>query len=316
MAQRIFLLIDGHALIYRSYFAFPKQLTDPNGRIINAVYGFTRSVLKAIREYDPEYTAVAFDHKGPSFRKEEYDLYKANRPEMPEQLQPQIPIIRDVVQALNIPQFEIEGYEADDIIGTISKKLDKISKQKLLTIIVSGDQDLFQLVDDNTHVWLPGRGSRSKDKEYDAQAVKKKMGLPPGKIIDMKALMGDSSDNIPGIRGIGPKTAVRILQYFKSVEQLYHCLDSENIDYEKCKKKKISKRIINKLKVNKDVALMSQSLATINVTVPLDFDLESCRVSGYDKKQAVDIFEQLQFKSLVKLLPDDEFEKSVQDTLF
>lgn len=306
--KNIFLLIDGHAVIYRSYFAFPKQFTDQTGLVINAVYGFSRIILTAIRNFSPKYMAIAFDHKTPSFRKKEFEGYKANRPEMPEDLKPQIPIIKKIVAALNIPQFCIEGFEADDVIGTISLQIEKLAH--LLTIIVSGDQDLFQLVDDNTHVWLPGRGSKNQDTEYDREGVKDKFGVYPKNVIDYKALIGDNSDNIPGIKGIGPKTAARLLEKAHDLDHLYEAVSlglHQDI---------IKGSVKDKLIAQKDTAYLSKELATIRTDVPLDFDLQACKVTSYDKEEAIKIFNQYEFKSLLKMLPTDAFEEQVQDALF
>jgi len=321
--KKTFLLIDGHAVIYRAFYAFPKQLTDPTGRLMNAVFGFSRIVLTAIRNFGPEYIAVTFDHPKPSFRKKDFADYKAHREEMPDELKPQIEIIKEVVKALNIPQYEIEGYEADDLIGTVSRKIDEIANKKpkqvkakdkiytqVLTIIVTGDQDTFQLVDNNTHVWLPGRGKRQQDKEYDAEDVKGKIGVGPEKVIDLKALMGDSSDNIPGVKGVGPKTALKLLEAFGDLDGVYQAVESGEAE------KSFRENLINKLKQDKDNAYLSKQLATIDINVPLEFDLPACKVSGYDKTKAVEIFKKLDFNSLLQLLPEDEFENLVQDTLF
>ncbi|MGD9129647.1 MAG: 5'-3' exonuclease H3TH domain-containing protein [Candidatus Woesebacteria bacterium] len=340
--QHNFLLIDAHAVIYRAFYAFPKQLTDPQGQMVNAVYGFSRIILTAIRKFEPEYMAIAFDHPKPTFRHKEFDAYKAHRPEMPDELKPQIEIIKKVVEALNIPQYEIEGYEADDLIGTISLQIDQAVAAKnkkanskpaalktllsLLTIIVTGDHDTFQLVDQNTHVWLPGRGKRQQDTEYDAEKVEEKIGLRPEQVIDLKALMGDPSDNIPGIKGVGPKTAVKLIKEFGNIEEIYQFIENMT-DYGQVKKAKKAKSdkatpaflkgsLLKKLKIGKEDAFLSKKLATIDSHVPLKFDLETCRVSSYDKTKAVAIFKKLDFKSLIRLLPDDAFERDLQEALF
>ena len=220
MSRKKFLLVDGHALIYRSFFAFPKQFVLPNGQLVNAVYGFSRILLTAIRNLNPLHMAVTFDHPAPTNRVKDFEFYKIHRPKMPEELQSQIAIIQEVVQALNIPQFQLEGYEADDLIGTINARVEECD-QTLLTIILTGDQDMFQLVDNDTHVYLPGRGKNHQDVEYDEQGVKEKIGVRPDQVPDMKGLMGDSSDNIPGIKGVGPKTATALIGRFNSLEKIY-----------------------------------------------------------------------------------------------
>ncbi|MFZ5376528.1 MAG: 5'-3' exonuclease [Patescibacteria group bacterium] len=334
MAERpIFLLIDGHALIYRAFYAFP-GLTAPDGRLINAVYGFTRILLKAIAEYEPKYLAVTFDHPTPTFRHQDFAGYKAHRAEMPDELKPQVEIIKQVVAALNIPQFELAGFEADDLIGTISCQLDQKTDRKrwgeVLTVIVTGDRDAFQLVDDNTHVWLPARGKFQTDKEYDSQAVMEKMGVTPKQIIDLKALMGDSSDDIPGVKGIGPKTAVGLVQAFDNIENLYMALESQNNSVDVADKVKaaaevvlspdqekvLTKSVRQKLSTDKDNAFLSKKLATIDCQAPIELDLSACVISSYDKEAAIAIFKELDFGSLIHMLPVDEFEASVQQALF
>ncbi len=188
----VLMLVDAHAIIYRAYFALPPTLTTPDGMLVNAAFGFARILLTAIRDMKPTYLSVVFDHPEPTFRHKEYEDYKAHREKMPDDLIPQIGVTKEIVENLNIPQFEMAGYEADDLIGTLSQQSD----QK--TVIVTGDQDMFQLVNDKVHVWLPPRGKHPAD-EYDRAKVHKKLGVYPEQVIDMKALMGDSSDNIPGI---------------------------------------------------------------------------------------------------------------------
>ncbi|MBU0978587.1 MAG: 5'-3' exonuclease H3TH domain-containing protein [Patescibacteria group bacterium] len=312
-----FLLVDGHAIIYRAYHAFP-ELTDPKGQLVNAVYGFARILLVAIRDFDPEYIAVCFDSKAKTMRAEEHDFYKANRPEMPDDLKPQIEKVSQLVTALNIPQFAVSGYEADDLIGTLAKQnaLPEVQSQVkngLLTVIVTGDKDLLQLVDDLTHVWLPRRSRTQTALEYDTHLVKERMGVRPDQIADLKALMGDASDNIPGIKGVGQKTAVKLLQKFETLGKIYDRLarlelgESDEL---------IKGALLEKLTTGKSQAYLSRELAQIKTNSPISTTLEACRVVGYDKTQAVKLFQQLGFFSLIKLLPKDEFEQGVQTALF
>lgn len=312
--RKIFLLIDGHAVIYRAFYAFP-GLTDKQGRMINAVYGFARIILTAIRDFRPEYIAVTFDCHAPTFRHDNFTEYKANRAEMPDDLKPQIELIKEVVTALNIPQFAIPGYEADDIIGTISKILEQPGQPgqqgKLLTIIVTGDRDTLQLVDDDTHVWMPGRGKNQTDREYDIEAATEKMGVPPTQLVDLKALMGDASDNIPGVKGVGPKTAIALIQQFGSLDALYQSLEDGS-----ALQRGLKPAVVAKLIAEKPQAYLSQSLAQIERSVPLTFALQDCTVNGYDKGTVVELFNQYDFHSLIPLLPPDAFETSVQEALF
>lgn len=304
-----FLLVDAHALIYRAYYAIP-NLTDPNGHLVNAVYGFSKMMLGAINYFEPEYAAVCFDHKSETFRKQKYKEYKAQRAKMPDDLIPQIQIVKDVVQALNIPQFEIPGFEADDLIGTVNCKVED-SHQDLLTVIMTGDQDAFQLVDDNTHVFMPARAKQQGDMEYDADLVAKRLGLLPSQVVDYKALRGDTSDNIPGVRGIGPKTALQLLQRFDNLENLYQFLDAHPEGDAQLKG-----AVLSKLLTNRAEAFLSQDLARIDCGAPIDFELEKCRVTTYDKKIVSQIFNDLGFKSLHKMLPQDDFDQAIQEALF
>ena len=309
MSRKTFLLVDAHALIYRAYYAFP-NLTDSEGHLVNALYGFSKMFLSALTYFEPEYAAVCFDHPKPTFRHEKYEDYKAHRAKMPDDLIPQITQVKEMVDVLKVPRFEIAGFEADDLIGTVNCKVEDMDNG-LLTVIVTGDQDAFQLVDNDTHIWMPARGKQRGDIEYDAELVEKKWGIRPDQVVDMKALMGDSSDNIPGIKGIGKKTAAKLIQRFDSLEKIYQFLDAnpEGDDL-------IKGALLKKLIAGKDDAFVSQDLATIDCDAPIDFDLESCRVTSYDKTKAVEFLQKFNFKSLINSLPEDAFERSVQDALF
>lgn len=309
MSRKKFLLVDAHALIYRAYYAIP-NLTDPNGNLVNAVYGFSKMVLNAISYFEPEYAAVCFDHPKPTFRHKRFDGYKAQRAKMPDDLIPQIQIIKEVVEALGIPKFEIEGFEADDLIGTVNCKVEDMDHQ-LLTIIVTGDQDAFQLVDNDTHIWMPARGKQKGDIEYDSAMVEKKLGITPQQVIDLKALMGDHSDNIPGIKGVGPKTAVTLIQRFGTIEKIYDFL-AKNPSGDQL----IKGALLTKLIDGQESAFLSKELATIECEAPINFNLENCRVTTYDKNKVIEIFKTLNFKSLIGTLPQDAFEASVQEALF
>lgn len=308
------ILVDGHALIYRAYHAFP-ELTDHTGMLVNAVYGFTRILLTTIRDFHPEYLAVCFDSKEKTKRAEEFEAYKANRPEMPDDLKPQIEIIKSVVTALNIPQFAHPGLEADDLIGSFSTQLyEKNPDEQPLTIVLTGDKDLLQLVDDNVHVFIPARSKTRGDIEYDAETVQRQIGLRPDQIVDMKALMGDASDNIPGVKGIGPKTAVALLQLHQTLDGVY--ASAEEIEKSGAYVAPFTKSVVAKLVVDKTQAYQSQKLATIQRDHHLDFKLETCKVSSYNKEEAVKILQQYDFRSLISLLPRDSFEVGVQAALF
>ncbi len=300
----VLMLVDAHAIIYRAYFALPPTLTTPEGMLVNAAFGFTRILLTAIRDMKPTHLAVVFDHPEPTFRHKEFEDYKAHREKMPDDMIPQIDLTKEIVETLNIPQFSVAGYEADDLIGTLSQQ----SPEK--TVIVTGDQDMFQLVDEKVHVWLPPRGKHPAD-EYNREKVFEKLGVYPDQVIDMKALMGDSSDNIPGIKGVGPKSAVSLLEKFGTLESIYQAVE-EAEKYPEILKGALLKKVTS----GKDDAFLSQKLATIDREAPIKLDLDSCQVTGYDKTEAVNLLQSLEFRSLINLLPDDEFETSIQDSLF
>ncbi|MBW7955254.1 hypothetical protein H3C66_00820 [Patescibacteria group bacterium] len=318
--KQLFVLIDGHALIYRAFHAF-QDLTTPDGTPISAVYGFCRILLTVIQELQPEYILVALDHQKPTFRHSEYLGYKANREEMPAELPPQIEKIKEIITAFNIPQFVLPGYEADDIIGTLSRQLEMRplgTEPELMTMIVTGDRDAFQLVTDRTHVWMPGRSKpvRTMDTEYDPDGVKKKMGVRPDQIVDLKALMGDASDNIPGVPGIGEKTAVKLLTEFGTVEKLYQTIKDENLMIGSDKHPILRGSLLKKLAEGHEEALLSQRLAKIDRESPVTLELDQCRLAAYRKEEVLKMFEELGFKSLVHQLPADEFELEVQGALF
>lgn len=310
-----FLLIDGHALAYRAYHAF-KDLSTGEGLMINAVYGFSRILLTGIRNFKPKYVAVAFDHPRPTFRHTAFENYKANRVEMPDDLKTQIEMVKQVVKTLNIPQFEIPGYEADDLIGTITAQLLEHKDPDLLTEIVTGDRDAFQLVDEYTHVWMAGRTKVQGDTEYDRAGVKNKMGVYPEQIVDLKALMGDASDNIPGVKGIGEKTAVKLISAFGTLEKVYEAIEGNTPDISPAALSLLKGAVVEKLQAGKESAFLSQKLATIDRNVPLTLELDDCQVHTYDKEAATQLFQELEFKSLIPLLPADEFELGVQAALF
>lgn len=281
------VLVDGHALVYRAFYAFPASLTTKTGELINAVYGFASILLTSIKELHPEYMAVAFDLDKPTFRHLEYVGYKAQRPEADQSMIDQLDRVRQVVEALNIPIFQVEGFEADDVIGTLSCQ----AKDKdIEAVILTGDQDAMQLVNGQVKVYLPARG-KVPAKIYGSDEVRERYGLKPRQIADYKALSGDPSDNIPGVHGIGPKAATELLQKFGTVEKIY-----EQIDQVEGKKKQL-------LLDGYEQAVQGKRLATIVCDVPITLDLNACRLCDYDQKKALTLFEELGFKSLIKKLP-------------
>ncbi len=289
--KEIFALIDSNALIHRAYHAYPSTLTTVSGEQVNAVYGFTSMLFNVLETIKPTYIACAFDLPKPTFRHLEYIGYKANRREPDEEMKPQFARVRQVVEALNIPIFAVEGYEADDVIGTLCRQIDELDPQNQVnTIIVTGDKDALQLIDANTKVWLPGKTFKDM-KLYGIEEVKERFGLAPKQIIDLKAIAGDPSDEIPGVKGVGDKGATTLLQEFGTVENIY-----ENLD-------KVPSRYAKKFAEEHESAIMSKQLATIVTDVPITLNYEDSVLADYDKDSVLNLFQELQFRSLIKRLP-------------
>lgn len=279
------VIIDSHALIHRAYHAIP-PLTTKNGEIVNAVYGFTVILLNVIKELKPDYVAVAFDLPGKTIRHEQYDLYKANRSGAPDDLISQIGRVRDVVNAFNIPIYEMPGYEADDVIGAITVK----SPSKIDNYIVTGDMDELQLVNKRTKVYTMRKGF-TDTVIYDEQAVIDRYGLTPEQFVDYKALKGDPSDNIPGVTGIGEKTASDLISTYESLDNVYKNL------------RQIKPAVARKLEEGKEIAYLSQKLSRIEVNLPINLNLDKCLLHDYDKAAVYTLFQDLGFKSLLSKLP-------------
>ncbi|MFC1710978.1 5'-3' exonuclease H3TH domain-containing protein [Patescibacteria group bacterium] len=287
------VLIDGHALIHRAYHAYP-PLTTSQGELINAVYGFVSILLTSLFQLNAKYVAVTFDKKAPTFRHKQYKKYKAHRPKVDKELIDQIGRVHEVVESLNIPIFEVDGFEADDVIGTLAQK----AGENLEVVIVTGDHDALQLVNSYVRVFMPGRGKKPAI-TYDKKAFFKKYGFKPKLLIDFKALAGDAGDGIPGVKGIGPKTATNLILQFGTVEEIY-----KNID-----KVILTASLLDKLKKGKKQAFLSKELATIVCQVPLKFNLKKCKLLDYNKEKVTKLFTKLEFNSLLKKLPTDGWDK-------
>ena len=293
------LIIDGNSILNRAFYGI-RPLTTKEGIPTNAIFGFLNILLKVIEESKPEYITVAFDVSKKTFRNDLYDLYKANRKGMPDDLATQLPIIKDVLDSLNISHIGIEGYEADDIIGTVSN----ICETKNINCeILTGDKDDLQLCSDNTTVLLvTTQGGKTSTVSYNTSGVLYKYGVSPKEFIDLKGLMGDSSDNIPGVKGVGEKTAISLIKEFKSIENLYENLDSPLI----------KKSVKEKLLENKDMAFLSKKLATIDRFVPISIDFNEFKVSS-PKEDAVLLFEKLELNTFIKRLGFDTKKEEVND---
>lgn len=281
--KEVLLLIDSFALIHRAFHAFKPDLTTSNGEVINAVYGFTRLLLEVLTKFKPKYVIATMDSPGPTLRHDQYGQYKANRKPADDLLTSQIPRIIELLSAFDIPVLMQQGYEADDIIGTLD--LDH-SGENNLTIIVTGDRDLFQLVDQDTCVYMAG-SAFSESKLYDIAGVTDRMGVTPAQIIDFKAIQGDASDNIPGVAGIGEKGAQSLLQEFGNLDNIY-----QNID-------KVAPRYQEKLRASVEMAYKSRELATIMRDAPIPFNLEDGVFGGFDVNNVVRLFQELEFRSLL-----------------
>ncbi|OGY46861.1 MAG: DNA polymerase I, partial [Candidatus Buchananbacteria bacterium RIFCSPHIGHO2_01_FULL_47_11b] len=291
-AKEKFIIIDGNALVHRSFHALPTTMRTRSGQMVNAVYGFTTTLLKVLRDLAPEYLVVTFDLAAPTFRHQAYKAYKATRVKQPDELYEQIPIIKEVVAAFDIPIYEQEGFEADDVIATLVRHKEV---EKMQSIIVTGDMDTLQLVDANTEVYTMHKGI-SDTVTYDVAQVKKRFdGLTPEQVVDYKALRGDPSDNIPGVKGIGEKGAISLLQEFGTLENIYKNIDS----------KKISDRYRTLLTEHKKEAFESKALCQLVDTVPITLDLTAAARRGFDLGKVVPLFQRLEFKSLISRLPKE-----------
>ncbi|MBK9099889.1 MAG: DNA polymerase I [bacterium] len=282
--DKTFVIIDAMAMAYRAYFAFiNRPLTTKSGEPTSAVFGFMNQLVKVLEDHKPDFIAVASDSKEKTFRHDMYKEYKATREAMPDDMIPQIGRIKEIVELLNIPLYIKPGYEADDIIGTAVRLAEK---KGMISYAVTPDKDYMQLVTDKTIIAKPGRGS-DEVAFFDVKKVKENFGFEPEQMIDYLALVGDSSDNIPGVKGVGEKTALPLIQQFGSIENLYDNLDK--VDKAGTKKK---------LEENKDNAFLSKELATINCNVPMEIDFEKAKFGKPNFDKLRDVFVELEFKSL------------------
>ncbi len=303
------IIIDSNSVIHRAFHALP-PLTTKKGELVNAVYGFLLVFLKAIKDFQPNYIAAAFDCPKPTFRHKKFKDYKAKRPPAPPGLYQQIPLVKEILTAFGVAIFEKEGFEADDIIGTIARLAPK--KQvfpKIETIILSGDQDSFQLVNPQTKVFALRKGVKDIVL-YDEKAVEEKFqGLKVGQLLDFKALRGDPSDNIPGVTGIGEKTATKLLLSFGTLENLYQGIKDKSAEA-----KEISPKLKETLLKYKDQAFFSRELAQIEKNTPVEFSLKQCVFGDYDKAEVIKKLQEFEFHSLIGRL-NEEKKEAVRENL-
>ena len=293
------ILVDGHAIAYRSYYAFIRNpLTNSRGENTSALYGFSRVILQIFKNYNPEYIAVVFDSNKPTGRHKIFPDYKANREKMPEELAEQIVKLHELVEAFGISVWSMDGYEADDIIATIAKKA---SKSRMDVKIVTGDKDLFQIMSDKIHLIRPGKGTNLSD-QIGPEYLKERFSLNPSQITDFLALMGDSADNIPGVKGIGEKTALKLLGEFGSLKNILN--KSQEIE---------SKNIREKIESGREDALFSKKLVEL-VNVPGDFELEKMKVEGFDNEKLTEILLNLDFHEIVReIMPEQTVSQEESD---
>ena len=347
------ILIDGHAILYRAFHALPITLTTPDNKPVNAVYGFIKMLLKVVQDLKPTHLAVAFDRPKPTFRKKLFKDYQAKRPKAPDDLIAQIDLVHQVVEVMGIPIYEKDGYEADDVIGTLAKqamskwevgsgkweknialqKLQEIKKStskkshlshrtsKPEVVIVTGDKDILQLVDENTKLYMPVKGL-SLSKLYGEKEVKEKFGIESKQMVDYKALIGDPSDNYAGVRGVGPKTAAKLLKEFGTLDNIYQALgvklDEKLATLRSLNKTEnaeglvIKKSVREKLLANVKSARLSRELAQIVIDVPVKLDLKKARLESLDRPEVRKLFEKLAFRSLIPKLSNEKPESKVE----
>ncbi len=287
-----FVLVDGNSIMNRAFYGImgSRMLTTKDGKYTNAVYGFLAILFRLLEDVEPKYMAVAFDLKAPTARHKMYEGYKANRKGMPDELAEQMPMIKEILHAMNIDIVEMEGYEADDVLGTLSCYGEK---QGLEVIILSGDRDTFQLATDKVTIRIPHtKAGKSETDEYDREKIKEKYGLEPKQLIEVKGLQGDTSDNIPGVPGVGEKTALKLIQEYGSIDNLYKKIEVGEDDLKGKQREKIIE--------NKDLAILSRTLGTINVNVPIKDDLSDFKVEEWDKEKVLELFKELNFNRYIE----------------
>lgn len=289
--KETFVIIDANSIIHRAFHALP-PLKSKDGQVVNAVYGFLLVLFKLLKEIEPKYFVACFDVPKPTFRKKMFEEYKAQRKKAPDELYIQIPIVKEVLKTFNVPVFEKEGYEGDDLIGTLSFNV----KDKL-NIVVSGDKDNLQLINNNTRVYYLNQGVKSAIM-YDEVMVKEKYGgLTPSQLIDYKGLRGDASDNIPGVKGIGEKTGLVLIRDFGSIDNLYDKIGKGEDN--------LPKKLKEKLIDQKKEAYLSRELSEIRKDVPIEINLKDCEWGGYDNKEVLEMLKQFNFNSLIKNIDPD-----------
>lgn len=283
MENKKFLIIDGNSIMNRAYYGLMNmRMTSSILNIhTNALYAFLNIYWMTLDRFKPDYVVVSFDLKAPTFRHEMYKEYKGTRHAMPEELKEQMPVIKKILMAMNVPIIELEGYEADDILGTISNTNEK---NNVYTYILTGDRDSFQLISSLTAVVMPSnKPGKTEYTVFDPQKLKEKYGIEPYQVIEVKSLMGDASDNIPGVKGVGEKTAYSLIQNYGNIEYIYNNID--NIE--------LKPKVKEKLLLDKDMANLSHTLATIDINVPIKVDYDKAKLTEVNKEELYKLFKDL-----------------------
>ena len=301
MSSNRLLIIDGNSIMNRAFYGImsSKMLTTPEGMYTNAIYGFLAILFKELEDLKPEYIAVAFDLKAPTHRHKMFDGYKATRHGMPEELAEQMPVIKEILKDMNITIIEKEGFEADDILGTMSKNAENVG---INTTILSGDRDTFQLASDRITIRIPRtKAGKTEEDDYDKAKIKETYGVEPKQLIQVKGLMGDTSDNIPGVPGVGEKTALKLIQEYGSINKLYEALESGNSTVKGALKEKLTN--------NKELAYMSETLGRILLDAPLDVTIEELKVQPWDNEKVTKKFKELRFNRFLDRFKLNELSK-------
>lgn len=286
------IIIDSNALLHRAFHALP-PLSNSSGQETGAVYGFLLTLFKAIKDLSPDYIVACFDTKAKTFRHEQFTDYKAQRPATPSGIITQIPIVKEVLDAFKIPVFAKDGFEADDLIATICNLAQKENKD-LEIYILTGDLDNLQLVNDKIGVYTLGKGIKDTI-IYDTAKVIERFGVNPGQMVDFKALTGDPSDNVPGVEGVGKKTAAEIIQKYGTINNLYQELTTDTAV--------LKPKVKEALKKNKEIALMSLELVRMKSDVDISFKVQDCEFKNFDKNKVEEVFKKLEFNSLISRIP-------------
>ena len=304
------VLIDGNSILNRAFYGIMgnKMLMTPDGKYTNAVYGFLAILFKVLEDIEPEYLMVTFDLKAPTARHKMYDGYKATRKGMPNELAEQMPILKDILHSMNITIIEKEGYEADDVLGTVSKKAEK---EGFDVTIVSGDRDTFQLTSNKIKVRIPHtKMGKTETEVFDENAVIEKYGVTPKQLIEVKGLQGDTSDNIPGVPGVGEKTALELVKKYKTIDGLYEAIEKGEDD--------LKPKTKEKLVANKELAELSRTLGTINLEVPIEEKIEEFKIKEWNNEEVLAKFKELNFNRFIERfnLKSDEKPKQNITELF